>query len=456
MTDQAGFTAALETLLRQILAAPDGRLAACQRLSGGANLESWLLGWQSATGQSRFVLRRSPSAAWSASRALSLADEAALVGAMHAAGVCAPQPIYVLTAEDALGDGYIMAHVTGSADPGQILTAPHQALLSDVARELAAIHAVPVSEIPVRLPVMDVASAIDQLRASFEAFGADRPVIALALKWCIDHAPPPLAAGEWAIVHGDYRLGNLLVDDGRLSAVLDWELAHLGDYHEDLAYGCMTVWRFSAVDRPAFGLGDLQDFFAAYRAAGGRVVDPARFRYWLIYRTLWWAIGCLQMGGHWRSGADSSIERAVISRRTAEQELDLLLLLEEDLPKELRDAARIAVTDGGAPTPKGEVTGDELLGAVSDWLIANVRAKAEGRDKFMAAVAVNALAIARREAAMRATWADAPLAADLLAGRCDLHSDKLLARLRQRTFDKCRQDMPKYPGLTLARTRWGR
>ncbi len=456
MTDQTGFSAALETLLRRILAAPDGRLAACQRLSGGANLESWLLGWQSATGESRFVLRRSPSAAWSASRALSLADEAALVGAMHAAGVSAPQPIYVLTPKDALGDGYIMAHVTGSADPGQILAAPHDALLGDVARELAIIHAVSPDKLPGRLPIMDVASGLDQLRASFEAFGADRPVIALALKWCLDHAPSPLAEGEWAIVHGDYRLGNLLVDGGRLSAVLDWELAHLGDYHEDLAYGCMTVWRFAAIDRPAFGLGDLSRFFAAYRAAGGAEIDPDRFRYWLIYRTLWWAIGCLQMGGHWRSGADSSIERAVVSRRTAEQELDLLLLLEEDLPESLREAARIAAPAHAPAAPVGEVTLDELLGAVHGWLVSNVRAKAEGRDKFMAAVAANALSIARREAATRAPFADATLAGDLICGRRDLASDGILARLRQSSFEKCQQDMPKYPALGLAATRWFR
>src|SRR3546814_19597485 len=51
---------------------------------------------------------------------------------------------------------------------------------------------------------------------------------------------------------------------GGLAAVLDWELAHLGDGHEDLAFGCMTVWRFGRLDRPAFGVGSLEDYFAAY------------------------------------------------------------------------------------------------------------------------------------------------------------------------------------------------
>lgn len=414
-------------------------------------MESWLLDWQGTDGVQRLVLRRSPSAQWGASRALRLADEAALVGAMHAAGVAAPQPLYVLRSDDALGEGYIMAHVGGSADPAQILAAPHGELLGDIARALAAIHAVPTGRLPANLPVMDAAGGIAQLRASFDNFGADRPVIALALKWCADNQPPPVPP---TLVHGDYRLGNIMVDGGRLSAVLDWELAHLGDYHEDLAYGCMTVWRFSAIDQPAFGLGTIDDLVAQYRAAGGRDVDPVRLRFWLIYRTLWWAIGCLQMGAYWRSGADSSIERAVISRRTAEQELDLLLLLEEDLSADLRDAARIATPVQTPSTAQGEVSGDELLGAVADWLIGEVRAKAVGRDKFMAAVAVNALQIARREASGHAQFADAALAADLLAGRQSLNNGALLADLRRRTLAKCQQDMPKYPALAIATARW--
>lgn len=414
-------------------------------------MESWLLDWQGANGARRLVLRRSPSAQWGASRALRLADEAALVGAMHAAGVAAPQPLYVLRPDDALGEGYIMAHVGGSADPAQILAAPHGELLGDVARELAIIHAVPTGQLPANLPVMDAASGIAQLCASFDNFGADRPVIALAIKWCADNRPPPVPP---TLVHGDYRLGNIMVDGGRLSAVLDWELAHLGDYHEDLAYGCMTVWRFSAIDQPAFGLGTIDDLVAQYRAAGGRDVDPVRLRFWLIYRTLWWAIGCLQMGAYWRSGADSSIERAVISRRTAEQELDLLLLLEEDLSADLRDAARIAMPVQPPTTTKGEVSSDELLGAVADWLIGQVRAKAVGREKFLAAVAVNALHIARRETSGHAQFADAALAADLLAGQQSLTNAALLADLRQRTLAKCQQDMPKYPALAIATARW--
>src|SRR3546814_8099862 len=95
----------------------------------------------------------------------------------------------------------------------------------------------------------------------------------------------------------------------------------------------MTVWRFGRLDRPAFGVGSLEDYFAAYEVAGGVPVDRTRFRFWLIYRTLWWALGCLQMGQAWRSGADTTVERVVVGRRTAEQELDLIGLIEAEAPE---------------------------------------------------------------------------------------------------------------------------
>src|SRR3546814_3332958 len=143
---------------------------------------------------------------------------------------------------------------------------------------------------------MDAGAALAELKTRFVSYGGDRPAIALAIRWCEDHLPAPTVP---VLVHGDYRMGNIMVDvakerEGGLAAVLDWELAHLGDWHEDLAFGCMTVWRFGQLDRPAFGVGSLEEYFAAYAAAGGAPVDRGRFRFWLVYRTLWWALGCLQ------------------------------------------------------------------------------------------------------------------------------------------------------------------
>jgi aminoglycoside phosphotransferase (APT) family kinase protein len=425
-----------------------GELDHLARLSGGANMESWSFDW---AGEG-YVLRRAPSAEYMADRPFGHAEEAEMVAAAHAAGVRAPRVAAVLADGDGLGTGYVMARVEGEVNPATILAAPPPSLLDDLARQLAQIHALPSTVIPAAIPVLDTAAALAELRVRFADYGGDRPVIALALHWCAANIPPP--ADPPVLVHGDFRMGNVLVDADGLAAVLDWELAHRGDCHEDLAYGCMTVWRFARPDQPAFGLGSLAPYFAAYEAAGGRPVDPARFRFWLVYRTLWWALGCLGMGAAWRDHVDRSLERVVVARRTAEQELDLLMLLEDGAPEAER-ARPLPPSPPPHPANKGEPGAAELVTAVREWLASDIKPAATGRDKFMVAVAMNALGIAAREVDAPVDFADKPLADALLTGDRTLAEPGLLARLRRTCLDKLAGDMPKYPALALARQAWG-
>lgn len=434
------------TLARAGLPAPYG----LERLSGGASMESWRF----FAGDQLLVLRRAPSAAMMAGRPMDHVSEAELIRTACAGGVAAPEILAELTPEDDIGTGFIMRAIAGTPDPAAILAEADPALLiTDIAREMAAIHRIEGSQVP-GLPSMDTAEALSGLRDRFIGYGGDRPVLALALRWLEQHMPPPLPP---RLVHGDLRLGNLLVEHGRLTGVLDWELAHLGDIHEDLAYGCMTVWRFSRPDRPAFGLASMADWLSAYTAAGGGEVDPVRLRFWLVYRTLWWALGCLQMGGYWRDGHDRSIERVVIARRTSEQELDLLLLLEEEAPEAERTRP---LPPPLAPlgTSTGEPDAGEILTAVSEWLAAEIKPLVGGstnqRARFNLAVARNALGIVTRELAERPSIADAALSADLLAGKVSLATPHVLASLRRMVLGKLGADMPKYPALAIARAQW--
>ena len=440
----------LTDLLTKLMTREVGQagLSGLARLSGGASMESWSFDW----GNQGYVVRRAPTADYVADRPYGHDIEAALVSAAHNAGIRAPEVVAVLADADRLGSGYVMRRVAGDANPAAILANPPPSLLTDLARELARIHALPSAAIPADIPLLDTATALADLKVRFADYGGDRPVIALALKWCQDHLPPP--ADPPVLVHGDYRMGNILVDVDGLSAVLDWELAHRGDAHEDLAYGCMTVWRFARPDLPAFGLGTLDDFFAAYVAAGGAPVDRARFHFWLVYRTTWWALGCLGMGAAWRAGVDRSLERVVVARRTAEQELDLLMLLEADAPAAERTCPLPSPVATATPA-HGEPTAAEIITAVREWLASDVKAGAQGRDKFMVAVAMNALGIAAREVARPITFADKPLADALLNGSRNLAEPGLLAHLRRQCLDKLTGDMPKYPALALARTAWG-
>jgi aminoglycoside phosphotransferase (APT) family kinase protein len=416
------------------------------RLTGGAVMESWRF----ACGDEAFVLRRAPSLAFMEGRPYGHPTEAALIEAARAKGVTAPEVVAVLEEADGLGSGFVMHALPGTADPKVILGCDDpDGLLRGIARDLARIHRLRQANVPDGVPVMDYRAAIADLKQQFMDVGGDRPIIALGLKWLEDNCPLQV---EPVLNHGDYRMGNLLVEGSALTGVLDWELAHFGDRHEDLAFGCMAVWRFARYDRPALGLGSIANYFAAYEAEAGVTVDPARFRFWTIYRTVWWALGCLKMAAQWRSGADRMLERVVISRRTSEQELDLLLLLEEDAPEAERARPLEVLPVYGAE--RGEADIAELAEAVAEWL-QTLTEKVEGHDKFQLAVARNALGILRRDwRSINAQFFDNGLALDLLAGDASLVTPGLLVRLRQTSLDKLSADVPKYPSLRAARQKW--
>jgi aminoglycoside phosphotransferase (APT) family kinase protein len=426
--------------------AGSGSVSDLVRLSGGATMESWSLNF----GGRGYVLRRAPSAAMMEGRPFGHETEAKLVQAAFAAGVKAPEVVAVLSAADELGSGYIMRRAEGEVNPPKILADAAPGLINHIALELVKIHAIePRSEFAI--PHMDIAASLADLKSRFTAYGGDRPVIALAIRWCEDNMPEPATP---VLVHGDFRMGNLMVDTKGVSAVLDWELAHWGDRHDDLAYGCLMVWRFGQVERPAFGIATLDEYFAAYVDAGGQQVDRKRFQFWMVYRTLWWALGCLQMAEFWRSGADRSLERAVIGRRTSENELDLLMLLDNHPDRNLQGPGQ---ADKNPHTrTSGEPSAAEMLEAVREWIASDVKAKSSGRDKFLAAVAMNAIGMVQRELAQPCDPHDAELSARILAGRCGLETPGLLLRLRSNAVNKLANDVPKYASLDLARQRWSR
>lgn len=415
------------------------------RLTGGATMESWRF---SSAGEV-FVLRRAPSLDFMKDRPFGHGTEAAIIQAARQAGVTAPEVILNLEASDGIGSGFVMRALPGTPDPRAILAMEQPGrILTEVARDLARIHSLGRGDVPPDVPEMDYREGVDALRLQFEEAGGDRPIIALGLRWLLDNIPE---REEPVLNHGDYRLGNILCEDSHLTGVLDWELAHFGDPHEDLAFGCMAVWRFARYDRPALGLGSLDDYFAAYETESGRKVDPARFRFWTIYRTIWWALGCLKMVAYWRSGEDRMLERVVISRRTSEQELDLLMLLEQDAPEEER-ARRVILPDMSC-IYLGEASQPEMATAIAEWLD-TLKDKLTGHDRFQLAVARNALGMIAREADLLPASRDLLLAEALLAGEKSLASPQLLAELKAMAIEKLSADVPKYPALRAARQKW--
>ncbi len=437
---------ALRTGLASALAREGlGRPEEPVRLTGGATMESWRF----EVGREAFVLRRAPSLAAMEDRPFGHETEASIIRAAHRAGIKAPEVIVELKPEDGIGSGFVMRALPGTPDPKRILEVDDPVgLLAEVATDLARIHALDRSNLPDAVPELNYEEALAGLQEQFEEAGSDRPIIALGLKWLADNLPD---RSDPVLNHGDYRMGNILVEDSHLTGVLDWELAHFGDRHEDLAFGCMAVWRFARADRPAFGLGSLQDYVLAYEARSGVTVDANRFRFWLVFRTVWWALGCLRNARMWRSGEDRMLERVVISRRASEQELDLLLLLEEDAPDEEQLRPLPPLDEQADPT--GEASPGEIASAVSEWLT-TVKDRMEGHDRFQLAVARNALGMIARGDSTGIHAHDLMLAQDILDGTISLSSPGVLAMLRRAALDKLSADVPKYPMLPRARAKW--
>ena len=149
------------------------------------------------------------------------------------------------------------------------------------------------------------------------------PVIALGQRWLVRNHP---SLQRPSLVHGDMRNGNLIVDSDGLAALIDWDLVHVGDPMEDVAWLCLRCWRFLADDREVGGFGVVADLRAAYEEAGG-TWRPDAFHWWKVARTMWWCLVLQLQAMAFESGASSSLVLAASGRRVAELEYDLLMLI---------------------------------------------------------------------------------------------------------------------------------
>jgi aminoglycoside phosphotransferase (APT) family kinase protein len=363
------------------------------RLSGGASRETWSFDAVAPDGsRTELVLRRDPPGRPSESGAL--ARESAAIGAAASAGLAAPEVLLVHSdGADTGAAGMVMRRVAGETIARRILrdeqyAAARGLLVRQLAEFAAGLHAL---DVPIAFPRPD---PLAQLRQQLDSFGRPSEVFELALDWLGAHPPPGRAP---VLLHGDFRLGNLVVGPDGLRAVLDWELTHLGNPAEDLGWLCVKAWRFGS-PLPVAGVGTRADLLADYRAAGGPDIAPAELRWWETLGTLRWGVICLSQAWAHLSGAHRSVELAAIGRRVCEQEWDLLLLLEPESARRAAAARPHPTGDGlGSPAPYGRPTASELLAAVREYLLDSVLPQTSGQLSFHARVAANALAIAARE-----------------------------------------------------------
>jgi aminoglycoside phosphotransferase (APT) family kinase protein len=446
------------------------RLISVERLSGGASQETHRILIETEAGERKLAMRRAPGGVSSDGSSLGgsvgLRGEARLINSARAAGVPVPEIYHVLEPEDALGDGFVMQWLDGETLGPRILRSEALAdvrprLAYQCGQLLARIHGIDLeaSGLSDQLDQIEPAAFVRRMWEGYQALDTPQPMIDFTACWLEDHLPP---FSRRTLVHNDFRNGNLMVSPEGIVAVLDWEVAHIGDPMRDLGWVCTNSWRFGRTELPVGGFGEYADLFRGYEEESGQKVDPDHVKFWEVFGSFWWAVACLGMALHFRSGPDKTVERPAIGRRTSECQVDCVNLL---IPGPVE---RIPPAPFDAKLDMPRI--DELVESVRDYLREDVMACTEGRTRFLARVAGNSLDIALRELAVGPEHRrrERERLAALLSrdGELETLRRELCARLRDRSMpldepglaehlrasvvNQIAIDQPKYSGLETA------
>ena len=273
----------------------DGKVTDLRRLSGGASRTTSSFDLRRPDGTTRSLILQQDRG-FLPDQGQRAHVEAALLAAARAAEVPVPG-VVAAGVPDGLPAGWLVVErIEGESIPRKILRDPEWSeartrLAAQCGRALAAIHGIDpaaIDGLPPRDPFDDPCSFLD-------ALGQVRPALELGVRWLEVNRPPSRPP---TTVHGDFRTGNLLIGHDGLRAVLDWELAHVGEAAEDVGWLCAPAWRFGGRGRVG-GFGDLATLLEAYVAAGGEHLDERRVHWWEVYATVKWAVICaLQASAH--------------------------------------------------------------------------------------------------------------------------------------------------------------
>lgn len=304
-------------IVRQTLVAALGatRVADVERLTGGASRQTWRA---NVDGRTVIAQRQQPEAE------RDMRVEAEVLQAAERGGVAAPRVLACVEAPDGVVT-LVTGYVEGETIARRLLRDEEYAgararLVGQIGRTMARLHRIDVAETPGLERVDELALYREQL----DEHGEPHPTFELALRWLDERRPD---RGHECIVHGDLRLGNLIVDRDGLAAVIDWELAHIGSPLQDLGWACVPAWRFGS-PLPAAGVGTREALLDAYNAEAGTSFTLDDLRWWEVFGILRWGVMCITQAQRHLTGSTRSHELAAIGRRVCENEHDLFLALE--------------------------------------------------------------------------------------------------------------------------------
>jgi aminoglycoside phosphotransferase (APT) family kinase protein len=330
----------LEQFIARAAEADEVRVENLRKLPGGASRQTWSFDAtyrrDGETVRLPLVLRRDPG---SSTLNTQRREEFAVQVAAYAGEVPVPRPYWLAEDAQLLGaPSYLMQRVEGETLARRLLrdeeySRARHSMTGQLGAILARIHRIDIEQhglgfLPAPPAGESPAPAeVDRYEQIFRGVAPEpHPAFELAFRWLRQHLPAPVGC---TLVHGDYRIGNVIFGPEGVRAILDWELAHIGDPAEDLGWLCVRAWRFGSDAKPVGGIGTREALLAAYEGAGGGPVDPQRVRFWEVFGNLKWAIICIVQAKTHLDGLVRSVELAAIGRRTAETEIELLNLISE-------------------------------------------------------------------------------------------------------------------------------
>ena len=325
---------------------------------------------------------------------LSLPQEVAVMRAVIDAGVKTPYVHFEFKPEDGLGEGYAMEFLEGETLGGRIARSKkfveaRKKLTAQTGEMLAKVHSIDIKATRLNnlLPTFTPEYVADSMYSIYQTNKVEIPMLEYTYKWLKDHLPPPAMP---VLTHGDFRNGNLLVDPNEgLLGILDWELGALSDPMRDVAYFCLTPWRYGVGHLEAGGFGTKEEFFQAYESTSGIRVDRERFKWWQVFSCFWWSIACVAMGLSYRQVEGKLGDRIAIGRRHTEGLIDLINLL---IPGTIK-----LPTSSPSNNEHQVATLAELIQSTQKDIMKVILPTVNGKSLFVSRVAINNLGIALRE-----------------------------------------------------------
>ncbi|WP_084783165.1 phosphotransferase family protein [Bacillus dakarensis] len=236
--------------------------------------------------------------------------------AFYPLGLPVPEPLYIENDPKWLGRPFFVMERIVNSNVSSYLVPPDSSIIDQVGRQFWSELGRIAGADPAEIGLADKLEKVEpencwkrELTYWENVINEDQlhsePIARAAIRWLKKNPPPP--PPRLSVVHGDYRTGNFLYNDaGDVTAILDWELCHLGDPHEDIAWAADPFWSFESTERPS-GMIPREEAFRQWEETSGFTIDPAALRWWEIFSMVKGLAIWISAGNEFQQGTNKDI-----------------------------------------------------------------------------------------------------------------------------------------------------